>query len=48
MKVKIVKAYKMMKPDQEMNLPDEYAKVLVKKGIAKEVSEESTEKKSKK
>lgn len=48
MKVKILKAHKMLKPDQEMNLPDEYAKGLVKKGIAKEISEESTEKKSKK
>lgn len=37
MKVTILKAYKMMMPNQEINLPEGYAAKLIKSGVAKEV-----------
>lgn len=35
MKVLILKSYKMMHPEQVVELPENYAKSLIKKGVAK-------------
>ena len=48
MKVEIIKAHKLLEPKQELELQDEYAKLLISKGVAKEAKKSKEDKDDKK